>query len=90
MRVRIVRQAAGSLVLGAKRIGSSIVRHDATLSLNAPPKALADVSGVLLSNRASCQSNDSKKTEKKSHASHAKHNRKTDLQWQLSFLLRNY
>jgi hypothetical protein len=71
-----VRQAAKSLILGAKSIGSGIDWYDATLSLYAPPKRLTDISRVLLSNRASNQSNGSKETEKKSHPSHAKNNKK--------------
>ena len=78
-----------SAVFGSKRIGGWIIRHDATLSLNAALKRLPNLGGILLGHRAS-RKGDRQNTEKKSHTSHKSHNKKTDPQWQLSFRQRNY
>jgi hypothetical protein len=81
-----VRSAAFRLIFGALRsslefrakgIGGGIIRDDATLTCNAALECLADLGGILLGDRASCQGN-CQYAEKKSHTSHTTHNKKAD------------
>jgi hypothetical protein len=81
-----VRSAVLSLIFGAfrsssefgpKGIGGGIIRHDATLACDSAMECLADLGGILLGNRTSCQG-DGQNAEKKSHTSHTSHNKKTD------------
>ena len=81
-----VRSAALSLIFGAfqsssefrpKGIGGGIIRDDTTSTGDSPLERLADLGGILLGDRASCQG-DGQQAEKKSHTSHSSHNKKTD------------
>lgn len=78
--------AAFRLIFGAfrsssefrpKRIGGGIIRDDATLTGNPAFECLADLGGILLGDRASCQ-DDCQNAEKKSHRSHTTYNKKAD------------
>ena len=60
-----------------KGIGGGIIRDDATLALNPAFECLADLGGILLGDRASCQ-DDCQNAEEKSHRSHTTYNKKTD------------
>ena len=60
-----------------KGIGGGIIRDDATLSLYSAFERFANLGGVLLGHRTSCQ-DDCQNAEKKSHTSHSSHNKKTD------------
>ena len=60
-----------------KGIGGGIIRDDATLAFNPAFERLADLGGILLGDRASCQ-DDCQNAEKKSHRSHTTYNKKTD------------
>ena len=85
--ILVVRSAAAfRLIFGAspsssefrpKGIGGRIIRDDATLTGNPAFECLADLGGILLGNRASCQ-DDCQNAEKKSHRSHTTYNKKTD------------
>ena len=81
-----VRGAAFCLIFGAfrsssefrpKGIGGGIVRDDATSTGDSALHCVADLGGILLGDRASCQG-DGQNAEKKSHTSHTCHNKKTD------------
>jgi hypothetical protein len=81
-----VSSAALSLIFGAfrsssefrpKGIGGGIVRDDATFTGDSALHCVADLGGILLGDRASCQG-DGQNAEKKSHTSHTCHNKKTD------------
>ena len=81
-----VRCAALSLIFGAfggssefraKGIGGWIIRDDTTSTGDSALECLADLGGILLGDRASCQG-DGQQAEKKSHTSHSSHNKKTD------------
>jgi hypothetical protein len=78
--------AAFRLIFGAfrsssefrpKRIGGGIIRDDAPLTGNPAFECLADLGGILLGDRASCQ-DDCQNAEKKSHRSHTTYNKKAD------------
>jgi len=60
-----------------KGIGGGIVRDDATSTGDSALHCVADLGGILLGDRASCQG-DGQNAEKKSHTSHTCHNKKTD------------
>jgi hypothetical protein len=60
-----------------KGIGGRIIRDDATLTGNPAFECLADLGGILLGDRASCQ-DDCQNAEKKSHRSHTTYNKKAD------------
>jgi hypothetical protein len=81
-----VRCAALSLICGAfgsssefraKGIGGGIIRDDTTSTGDSALERLADLGGILLGDRASCQG-DGQQAEKKSHTPHGSHNKKTD------------
>lgn len=81
-----VRSTALRLIFGTfrsssefrpKGIGGGIVRDDATSTGDSALHCVADLGGILLGDRASCQG-DGQNAEKKSHTSHTCHNKKTD------------
>jgi hypothetical protein len=81
-----VRSAAFGLIFGAfrsssefrpKGIGGGIIRDDATLTCDPALECFANLRGILLGDRASCQG-DCQNAEKKSHTSHTSHNKKAD------------
>ena len=81
-----VRSTALSLIFSAfqsssefrpKGIGGGIIRDDTTSAGDSALERLADLGGILLGDRASCQG-DGQNAEKKSHTSHTGHNKKND------------